>query len=209
MRYPPDWTTKQKMTIRYNKRCHWSHILSSPLWKNLPCTEEPAILHHCGIHEWPIVRCVLQIRLWKHFIVRIIHAFKGREFRFDFAILLILNLYEEDTNILRHKSIPNTTPFKRDIGLHFKAIKHNTNWDFCTFSINAFDFLFWPSPMEILQIRGCITSPWQRGPSDNPCLCHHCKRKKVFSQKLKVSASMVMTSTTTRKSRKVQFRNVV
>jgi len=32
-------------------RCHWSHILSSPMWKNLPCNEEPAILHHCGIHE--------------------------------------------------------------------------------------------------------------------------------------------------------------
>ena len=115
MRYSPNSTTKQKMTIRYNKRCHWSHILSSPMWKNLPCNEEPAILHHCGIHEWPIARCVLQIRLWKHFVVRIIRAFKRREFRFDFAILLILQLYEYDTNILRHGSIPNTTPYKWDM----------------------------------------------------------------------------------------------
>ena len=38
----------------------------------------------------------------KTFHCEIIHAFKGREFRFDFVLLLILNLYnlyEEDTNI--------------------------------------------------------------------------------------------------------------
>ena len=82
----------------------------------------------------------------------------------------------------------------QNILLYSKAIKHNKNWDFCTFSIDAFDFLFWPSPMEILQIRGRLTSPWQKGPSDNLCLCHRCNRKEVFSQKLKVSAPMVVTS---------------
>ena len=97
----------------------------------------------------------------------------------------------------------------QNILLYSKAIKHNKNWDFCTFSIDAFDFLFWPSPMEILQIRGRLTSPWQKGPSDNLCLCHRCNRKEVFSQKLKVSAPMVVTSTSTPKSRKVQFRHVL
>ena len=97
----------------------------------------------------------------------------------------------------------------QNISLYFKVIKHNKNWDFCTFSINAFDFLFWPSPMEILQLRGCLTSPWQRGPSDNLCLCRRCNRKQFFSQKLKVSASIAMTSTSTPKSRKVQFRSIL
>ena len=98
----------------------------------------------------------------------------------------------------------------QNILLYSKAIKHNKNWDFCTFSIDAFDFLFWPSPMEILQIRGRLTSPWQKGPSDNLCLCHRCNRKEVFSQKLKVSAPMVVTSTSTQhQSRKVQFRHVL